>query len=347
MRTAAVEKHAASSNSKGTQMRLGKISLIHLTGIAVVLLLMGNAGAVVGNGSAKADDRSASAMTAGQAVILGVVEGLTEYLPVSSTGHLLLAERFLGIGQATAASAEENQRTKDATDAYTICIQAGAIIAVLGLYFRRVRQMLLGLAGRDPQGSRLLINVVAGFLPAAVIGLLFNKIIKAYLFGPWPVVAAWFIGGIAILAVSRHNRDNPGQTRQKRMLEDMTWRMALVIGFAQCIAMWPGVSRSLVTIVGGLLVGLSLPAAVEYSFLLGVVTLGAATAYDALKQGQLMLQTFNVLPIALGLLFAFISAVASVKWMVSYLNRHGLAIFGYYRVALAIVTAAWIATETL
>lgn len=329
-------------------MRLGKIPLIQLTGIAIILLLIGTAGAAVGNGSADVDDQTPSAMSAGQAVILGVVEGLTEYLPVSSTGHLLMAERFMGIGQATAASAEENQRTKDAIDAYTICIQAGAIIAVLGLYFRRVRQMLLGLAGKDPQGSRLLVNVAAGFLPAAVIGLMFNKIIKAYLFGPWPVVAAWFVGGIAILAVSWRNRDNPGETRQGRILEEMTWRMALVIGFAQCIAMWPGVSRSLVTIVGGLLVGLSMPAAVEYSFLLGVVTLGAATAYDALKQGQLMLQTFDALPIALGLLFAFISAVASIKWMVAYLNRHGLAIFGYYRVALAIVTAVWIlATETL
>lgn len=329
-------------------MRLGKIPLIQLIGIAIILLLIGTAGAAGGNGSADVEDQTPSAMTAGQAVILGVVEGLTEYLPVSSTGHLLMAERFMGIGQATAASAEENQRTKDAIDAYTICIQAGAIIAVLGLYFSRVRQMLLGLAGKDPQGGRLLVNVAAGFLPAAVIGLMFNKIIKAYLFGPWPVVAAWFVGGIAILAVSWCNRDNPGETRQGRILEEMTWRMALVIGFAQCIAMWPGVSRSLVTIVGGLLVGLSMPAAVEYSFLLGVVTLGAATAYDALRQGQLMLQTFDALPIALGLLFAFIAAVASVKWMVAYLNRHGLAIFGYYRVALAIVTAAWIiATETL
>jgi len=123
----------------------------------------------------------------------------------------------------------------------------------------------------------------------------------------------------------------------------MTWRMALWIGFAQCIAMWPGVSRSLVTIVGGLLAGLSMSAAVEYSFLLGVVTLGSATAYDALKHGQLMLQTFDVLPIAIGLVFAFISAVVSVKWMVAYLNRHGLAVFGYYRVVLALTTGVWIA----
>lgn len=282
------------------------------------------------------------AMTIGQAAVLGVVEGLTEYLPVSSTGHLLLAERLMGIGYSQGASAEQEQRLKDAANAYAICIQAGAIIAVLGLYFRRVKQMLLGLTGRDPAGSRLLVNVLAGFIPAAIIGLLFNELIKSYLFGMWPVVAAWFAGGVAILAVSWRNGRGGQSIRGKKLLEDMTWRMALLIGFAQCIAMWPGVSRSLVTIVGGVLVGLSLSAAVEFSFLLGVVTLGAATAYDALKQGQLMLQTFDALPIAVGLLFAFISAVVSVKWMVAYLNRHGLAIFGYYRVALALVTAVWL-----
>ena len=201
--------------------------------------------------------------------------------------------------------------------------------------------------GRDPDGSRLLANVAAGFLPAAIIGLLFNKSIKAYLFGIWPVVAAWFVGGVAILAVGWYKRNTRGPVHQGLALEQLTWRMALVVGFAQCIAMWPGVSRSLVTIVGGLVMGLSLSAAVEYSFLLGVVTLGAATAYDALKHGQMMLQTFEAMPIAVGLLFAFISAVVSVKWMVAYLNRHGLAVFGYYRIAIALATSAWILTGTL
>jgi undecaprenyl-diphosphatase len=307
------------------------------------------AGATIGdrNLSTNVAGHDTPAMTIGQAMILGVVEGLTEYLPVSSTGHLLLAERLMGIGDSPSALEEDRQRTRDAADAYTICIQAGAIIAVLGLYFRRVIQMLKGLIGRDPDGSRLLANVVAGFMPAAIIGLLFNKIIKAYLFGPWPVVAAWFVGGVAILAVGWHNRKKRRQAHEGLFLDDLTWRMALIIGFAQCIAMWPGVSRSLVTIVGGIMVGLSLPAAVEYSFLLGVVTLGAATAYDALKHGQMMLQTFEAMPIAIGLLFAFISAVVSVKWMVAYLNRHGLAVFGYYRIAIALATSAWLLTGTM
>jgi undecaprenyl-diphosphatase len=279
------------------------------------------------------------ALSLGQAVVLGIVEGVTEYLPVSSTGHLLLAERVMKIGAPTSASEEEKQRTKEASDAYTICIQAGAIIAVLGLYLRRVKQMVLGLLGKDPAGLRMVLNVAAGFLPAAVIGLLFNRVIKEYLFGPWPVVVAWLVGGLAILGVDWWRQRRGTQRGIAKQLEDLTWPGAFIIGVAQCLAMWPGTSRSLVTIVGGLIVGLSLPAAVEFSFLLGMVTLGAATTYDALKHGSVMLQTFDPLSLLVGLVFAFIAAVLSVKWMVGYLNRHGLAIFGYYRVALALVVA--------
>lgn len=283
------------------------------------------------------------ALNLGQAAVLGVVEGLTEYLPVSSTGHLLLAERVLGIGTDPSLSVEQRGQIKEASNAYTICIQIGAIIAVLGLYFRRVKQMVLGLMGRDSEGRKLLINVVAGFLPAAVIGLLFNKLIKSYLFGPWPVVVAWFVGGVAILAVSRWNQQRGEVSSQRgRSILELTWQMALLIGLIQCIAMWPGVSRSLVTIVGGMLVGLSLSAAVEFSFLLGLITLSAATAYDALKHGELMLQTFDGMSLLVGVVFAFIAALVSVKWMVGYLNRHGLAIFGYYRVVLALVVGAFL-----
>jgi undecaprenyl-diphosphatase len=171
--------------------------------------------------------------------------------------------------------------------------------------------------------------------------------IKPYLFGPWPVVAAWLLGGIAILAVSWRNRARNQGTRSGTLLDDMTWRMALIIGFAQCIAMWPGVSRSLVIVVGGLLVGLSMEAAVEYSFLMGLVTLGAATAYDTLKHGRLMLQTFDHYALIVGVAVAFIAAAVSVKWMVSYLSRHGLEIFGYYRVMIAIVTTVFLLTTKM
>jgi undecaprenyl-diphosphatase len=286
-------------------------------------------------------------MSTGQAIVLGIVEGLTEYLPVSSTGHLLLAQRIMGIGEKAALSPDEKQRDKEAADAYAICIQAGAIIAVLGLYFRRVRLMLQGLLGRSRPGLRLLINVAVGFLPAAVIGLLFNSSIKTHLFGPWPVVAAWLAGGLAILAVTFRGSKTGLSTESAATLENLTWKMALIIGLAQCIAMWPGVSRSLVTIVGGLLVGLSMSAAVEFSFLLGVLTLGAATAYDALKHGTVMLEIFDPQSLAIGLFFAFIAAVISIKWMVAYLNSHSLAIFGYYRVALALVAAALLGTDVI
>jgi undecaprenyl-diphosphatase len=298
-------------------------------------------------GAQQATNSPPGALTLGQAVVLGIVEGLTEYLPVSSTGHLLLAERVMKIEAPPMASEAEKQRTKEATDAYTICIQAGAIIAVLGLYLRRVKQMLLGLLGKDPAGLHMVVNIAAGFLPAAIIGLLFNRVIKEYLFGPWPVVGAWLVGGLAILAVDWWQKRRGTQQGIKKQLEELTWSSALIIGLAQCLAMWPGTSRSLVTIVGGLMVGLSLPAAVEFSFLLGVVTLGAATTYDGIKHGALMLQTFDPLSLALGLVFAFLAAVLSVKWMVGYLNRHGLAIFGYYRVALAVLVAPLIVMHFL
>ena len=262
-----------------------------------------------------------------QALILGIVEGLTEYLPVSSTGHLLLTERALGIAQS------------DTSDAFAICIQAGAILAVLGLYFTRVRQMVMGVLGRDSDGLKMAINVVTAFLPAAVIGILLGKVIKAYLFKPWPIVFAWLVGGIAILVVSWWKARQPKTASTSRELTALTWQMALVIGLIQCIAMWPGVSRSLVTIVGGIAVGLSVPAAVEFSFLLGLATLGAATAYDGLKHGKEMLEAFGPLALFMGFLGAWVSAVLAVKWMVGYLKEHGMQIFGYYRIALAIFVA--------
>jgi undecaprenyl-diphosphatase len=270
-----------------------------------------------------------------QAFILGLVEGLTEYLPVSSTGHLLLAQRLMGIESSTAS------------DAFAICIQAGAILAVLGIYRQRVAQMVMGVVGRNETGRHLLIALVSAFVPAAVLGLLLEKPIKKYLFGGdawglWPVVAAWLVGGIAILAVSFARRRRGSSPTTGLDLEQLTIRMALIVGFAQCLAMWPGVSRSLITIVGGVLVGLSLPAAVELSFLLGVITLSAATAYDALKHGPEMLATYGATPLLIGFGAAWLSAVLAVKWMVGYLKSHGMEIFGWYRVALAFAVAAWL-----
>jgi undecaprenyl-diphosphatase len=275
-----------------------------------------------------------------QAVVLGLVEGLTEYLPVSSTGHLILTQRLLGIESNVSA------------DAFAICVQFGAILAVLGLYFGRVRQMAEGALGRNPEGFRLGVNVVAAFLPAAIIGLLLEEPIKKYLFGGdawglWPTVAAWLVGGIVILIVAARRDRSPETPTSRTSVADLALRGAIIIGFIQCIAMWPGVSRSLVTILGGLAVGLSLAAAVEFSFLLGLLTLTAATVYDGYKHGGEMLAVFGPVPLILGLIAAWISAVLAVRWMVDYLNRHSLAVFGYYRIVLALVVTALLLTGLL
>lgn len=266
-------------------------------------------------------------MTWWQALILGIVEGLTEFLPVSSTGHLLLAQRLMGMAQSEAA------------DAYVVVIQIGAILAVLGLYWKRAKQMCLGMAGRDKEGLRISVNVIVAFMPAAVIGLLFNDLIEEYLFGLWPITFAWFAGGLAILGTVWWRKKNRGidSKHHGMSLEELTWKMALIIGIVQCMAMWPGTSRSLVTIVAGVIVGLRLIAAVEFSFILGVLTLSAASGYKMLKGGSALLETYDILPLAIGLVAAGISAAIAVKWMVGYLNRHSLAIFGYYRIALAVI----------
>lgn len=263
-----------------------------------------------------------------QALVLGFVEGLTEYLPVSSTGHLILTQRALGIPEGPAANA------------YAICIQAGAILAVLGLYRARVTQVLRGLAGKDAEGLALLFKLSVAFLPAAVVGLLFNDKIEEVLFGLKPIVAAWFVGGVGILIVGRMRGPKPADEGSD--LLQLSLRGALLIGCCQCLALWPGTSRSLVTIVGGLAVGLSMVAAVEFSFLLGVITLLAATLYKSLSDGPLMLEHYGPLPLVIGTAISWLFAVLSVRWMVAWLNQHGLAVFGWYRVLLALSVGLWL-----
>lgn len=284
-----------------------------------------------------------------QALILGIVEGLTEYLPVSSTGHLIVAQRFMDLGL--------EGRDKAAADCFAICIQAGAILAVLGLYWPRVRQMILGVLGKDAEGLKLFGALVAGFLPAAVIGVLANDWIESKLFGLKPVVVALFIGGVAIIFVDRWMKRGGGSKGVE--LASITWKMALVIGFMQCVAMWPGTSRSLMTILGGVLVGLRLSAAVEFSFLLGVLTLTAATAkkavwpiegigekFDTAFGGALLMwDEYGLVPLLVGVIAATVSAALAVKWMVGYLNRRGLGVFGWYRIALALVMVALIMAD--
>lgn len=282
-----------------------------------------------------------------QAFVLGVIEGITEYLPVSSTGHLIVAQRLMGIGTGSPES-------KAAADAFAVCIQGGAIMAVLGLYSKRVIQMIQGVFGKNPEGLRMAINILAGFIPALVLGVLLNHWIKQYLFGMWPVVIAWIVGGFGILATVWLNKKRGGEAGGKELAE-LTWKMALMIGLLQCVAMWPGTSRSLMTICGGLLVGLSMRAAVEYSFLLGVLTLTAATAKDAIDKvdgippydtlfggTKLMFHEYGALPMAVGLVAAAVSAALAVKWLVAFLQSHGLSAFGWYRIALGLMIAGLI-----
>lgn len=284
-------------------------------------------------------------MTIIDAIILGIVEGLTEYLPVSSTGHLIITQYLLKLPDS------------DAMKAFHICIQSGAIIAVLGLYYNRVKQMTVDSIRatknlfnknatpeeRYPAGVRLLVNIVVAFMPALVLGLIFNDFIKDMLFNAPTVTTTWALGGLVILLYVR-SRKKSGKGFEGYTLDELTWKGALKVGFMQCIAMCPGVSRSLMTMLGGLFAGLSVAAAVEFSFLLGLLTLGAATVHDAWKHGGEMLNSFGWEALTIGTATAWISAIIAVKWMVGYLNRHSLNIFGWYRIGAALVMLTLIFT---
>lgn len=284
------------------------------------------------SGSTKSNE-----LTAPKAVLLGVIEGVTEYLPISSTGHLLIANRAMDIGQTDA--------TKEAADTYSVAIQAGAILAVLVLFRRRFGMMIEGIAGRSAEGRNLLFVLVAAFIPAAVLGVALEGPIKNRLFGPWPVVVAWFVGGVLLLVVGqwvRVRRLGGGRT-----MTELTVRDGLIIGVAQCLALWPGTSRSLVTMLAGLLVGASIIGAVEFSFLLGFVTLSAATAYDLMKHGGNLVDTFGWVNPLIGFVAAFVTAMLAIKWLVTYLERHDLDIFGWYRIGVAGLCAVLLITGAL
>lgn len=273
-------------------------------------------------------------LTITQAVILGIVEGITEYLPISSTGHLIVTQRILGIPM-------DSPDAKVAADAFAISIQGGAILAVLGLYWKSVVRMGAGCLGKDSEGLKLAIALVTAFLPAVVIGLAAGDWIKGHLFGMWPVIAAWILGGVALLIFAGKPEPEAPHSGPKP-LPIPTLKQAIFIGLLQCVAMWPGTSRSLMVMVGGLVVGMGLRRSVEFSFLLGVLTLGAATAKDTLEFGPLMVQTYGVDSIAAGFIAAAVSALLAVKWLVGYLGRHGLRGFGYYRIAAGVVVGAFV-----
>ncbi|HHN78894.1 MAG TPA: undecaprenyl-diphosphate phosphatase [Phycisphaerales bacterium] len=271
-----------------------------------------------------------------QAVVLGLVEGITEYLPISSTGHLILASALMDLGKTP--------ESKAAIDAFNIVVQGGAILAVLGLYWPRVVRMLKGLAGQDRDGLRLAINIIIAFIPAAVLGVPLNDLIEANLFSTWPVLGALALGGVYMMLLDRwkiHPNRADGENQTGKDITDLTWRGALVIGLMQTVAMWPGTSRSMMTITGGVLVGLKPKQAAEFSFLLGLPTLGGACVYKLYKdvsgEGPDMFEVLGVMPIIIGIAVATVSAVIAVRWLVGFLNKHGLTPFGWYRLALTAV----------
>jgi undecaprenyl-diphosphatase len=264
-----------------------------------------------------------------KSALMGIVEGLTEFLPISSTGHLILADSLLEF--ARSAGSEKAK-------VFEIAIQTGAIFAVILVYMQRIKDTISGLAS-DPKAQRFAINVIVGFLPAVVIGLAVGKVIKEHLFNA-PVVATTFIvGGIIILIAERFAAERP-QARVETV-DDMTVMDALKLGLIQCLALVPGTSRSGSTIIGGMLLGLSRKAATDYSFFLGIPTLVGAGVYSLYKERALL--SADDLPLfSVGLVFAFVSAWICVRWLIRYVSSHNFNPFAWYRIAFGIlILVSW------
>lgn len=258
------------------------------------------------------------------AAVLGVVEGLTEFLPVSSTGHLIVAGSLLGY-------------TGDRAKLFEIVIQAGAILAVCWEYRAKLLAIAAGLFS-ERAAQRFVLNLLIAFLPAAVLGLAFSKVIKAHLFAPVPVASAFIIGALVILWVEWRQRRNPAVVRIDNV-DDVRWPDALKIGCAQAFALIPGTSRSGATIIGGMLFGLSRKAATEFSFFLAIPTLFAATGYEFFRNRALV-GGGDLSMIAVGFVAAFVSAFLVVRWLLRYVAHHDFVPFAWYRIAFGLVILA-------
>lgn len=255
-----------------------------------------------------------------KALILGVVEGLTEFLPISSTGHLIIVGSLLGY-------------TDDHSKVFKIVIQLAAILAVCWDYRARIARVAGGLQS-DPVQRRLVGHLMVAFMPAAVLGVLFHSTIKAYLFNPLTVAAALIVGGLVILYIEKR-----AYHPRLDAVEAMDWKVALKVGFAQAMAMFPGVSRSGATIMGGLIFGMSRKAATEFSFFLAIPTMLAATAYDLYKNWALL--DLNDLPVfAVGFAASFFAAMVAVKAFIGFVSNHTFVGFAWYRIVFGIVVLA-------
>jgi undecaprenyl-diphosphatase len=265
-----------------------------------------------------------------KAVVMGVVEGLTEFLPISSTGHLILAGALLGFDD-------------DKAKVFDIAIQTGAIFAVILVYWQKIRTTLVDLPTQK-QAQQLALNVLIAFFPAVVLGLLFGKTIKAHLFTPVVVATTFIVGGFIILWAEKRQAAG-GNAVRVTDADDMTWKDALKVGLVQCLAMVPGTSRSGATIIGGMLLGLSRKAATDFSFYLAIPTLIGAGVYSLYKE-RALLSMADVPMFAVGLVVSFLSAWVCVRWLLRFIASHSFTGFAYYRIAFGIVVllTAWTGT---
>ncbi|APW37445.1 undecaprenyl-diphosphatase [Rhodoferax koreense] len=256
-----------------------------------------------------------------KSAVMGIVEGLTEFLPISSTGHLILAGSLLGLDDAKAK-------------VFDIAIQTGAILAVIMVYWPKIKGTIVALP-TEKSAQRLTLNVLIGFLPAVVLGLLFGKAIKEHLFTPAVVASTFIIGGFIILWAEKRQKT----AVRVQHVDDMTAMDALKVGLVQCLAMIPGTSRSGSTIIGGMLLGLSRQAATDFSFFLAIPTLIGAGVYSLYKE-RALLSMADLPMFAVGLVFSFISAWFCVRWLLRYISSHSFVPFAWYRIAFGIVVLA-------
>jgi len=259
-----------------------------------------------------------------KAALMGVVEGLTEFLPISSTGHLILAGALLGFND-------------DKAKVFDIAIQTGAIGAVILVYWQKIRTTLVSLP-TDAQARQFAVNVLIAFVPAVLLGLLFGKAIKAHLFTPMVVASTFILGGVVILWAERRQAQLPGAVRIQEV-DDMSWKDALKVGLVQCLAMVPGTSRSGATIIGGMLMGLSRKAATDFSFYLAIPTLIGAGAYSLFKE-RALLSWADVPMFGVGLLASFVSAWLCVRWLLRFIATHSFTGFAWYRIVFGVVVLA-------
>jgi undecaprenyl-diphosphatase len=316
--------------------------------LAFGLWLLSSLPSFAGYGPTVSPEQIRREFTYSRAIVTGTVEGVTEYLPVSSTGHMIITDRALGVPAFPDVVVEGVTDRKGravsmerVADDYIVIIQLGAILAVFVAFYSRLRDLVTGLFRGDKSSVGLAVAIVVAFLPAALLGFLFKDAITSYLFSVEVVAAALLVGGLVILVAEQALPK--ARSAEGDEIVSIGWRTALTIGLCQCFALIPGTSRSLATILGGRVAGLSHAASTEFSFLVGLLTLSAASVYKMWSLGPALTQVYPAGPAGVGLLVAAVTAFVSVKWLVGYVSRHGLGVFAWYRIALGGAILAFLA----